>query len=90
MDVLEFEGFVDVTKKEQSPMTAFGGECFVLLMWHCNYIVSSSHLFFSLMIVYLLEVVKRNLKSFRIFSPDGALLSRVLFHDHFFGRTWIE
>ena len=36
------------------------------------------------MIVYLLEVVKRNLKSFRIFSPDGALLSRVFFHDYYF------
>ena len=39
LDVLEFDGFVDVTKKEQSPMTAVGGECFVLLMWRCNYIV---------------------------------------------------
>ena len=39
LDVPEFGGFVDVIKKAQSPMKVVGGECFVLLMWRCNYFI---------------------------------------------------
>ena len=43
LDVLEFDGFVDVTKKDHSPVKAVGGECFVLSMWRCNYLFRLSH-----------------------------------------------
>jgi xylulose-5-phosphate/fructose-6-phosphate phosphoketolase len=87
LDVPEFQEFVSKKpEKDQSPMKAIGGASRVVqplgigarLRFKQGLLISLCDT------AFLQEVVKRNPKSFRIFSPDGASLVRTfsLLDDH--------